>query len=104
VSELKLHNGTIAENGDTVCWDVWDVDDNHTWLFEGIYRDGVVIYLGGGSDQGSARGKELSVEDVIAQAYNNDCARGVWKRETIRCSDCNTEVDYTTAPNHDCVE
>jgi hypothetical protein len=69
---MKYIDGTEAKIGDIIRWNVFDLDDNHTWSFVGLYRGIDVVYLCGGLDAGMGIGKFIPVEEVLDQAENND--------------------------------
>lgn len=69
---LKLKCGSFAKVGDVIRWNCFDGDDNTTWEFTGIYKGKVITYLGGGVDFGMGIGKELTIQDVVEEAENND--------------------------------
>jgi hypothetical protein len=69
---MKYKDGKDAERHDVISWNVDDTDDNTIWRMTGIYKGGVIIYLGGGIDFGVAMGDVISVNQVLEEAENND--------------------------------
>jgi hypothetical protein len=101
---IELNDGSIAKDGDVIYWDCWDEDDHKIWEFEGVYVGGKVIYLGGGSDYGTAKGKLMTVDEVINESLNHDVPMGIRKKKVVLCCDCNEQIDHETAPQHDCID
>ena len=81
---MKYKDGSGVEDGDVIRWNCWDGDDCSQWHFLGIKKQDHVIYMGGGIDFGSAIGKHLTFEEVIAESEDNDCDdRGIVKAGSL---------------------
>lgn len=72
IDPITFTDGTLAKLGDVIRWHCDDNEEVKTWVFTGIYKSNKVIYLGGGIDFGMGIGGEMSVQEVIKQANNND--------------------------------
>lgn len=81
---MKDVDGNEIEHGSLISWNVYDSDDFNYWQFYGIVHDTTqlrepfkgnvqkVVYLGGGCDFGMGIGNNLTFDEVIKEAENND--------------------------------